>query len=179
MSAFLTKTVLAGLAAAGALAAGTFVAPSASADSVALSIQDERTDPITISGTCLNPDGSPAAKIPVSIKKRRDPVAMGAGGGGGGQTPPDLLSSQLKGGKGKGQNQEDGRYKILGRTTTDDSGKFEVKNIREPGEIRVEIGDRMRTSWDIKTVKNEGKNIDMGNVELRATLGRGESKKGK
>ena len=179
MSAFLTKTVLAGLAAAGALAAGTFIAPAASADSTALSIQDERTDPITISGTCLNPDGSPAAKIPVTIKKRRDPVAMGAGGGGG-QNPPDLLSSQLKGGKGKqGQNQEDGRYKILGRTTTDDSGKFEVKNIREPGEIRVELGDRMRTAWDIKMVKNEGKNIDMGNVELRATLGRGEPKKGK
>ena len=166
----LRKPVLAGLTAAGALAGGVLISPVTHADPVML-LQPKPTAPITVSGTALNPDGSPGAKLPAAVQKQQLPQGGGVGGGGA-PPPPDMLASQPGG--------ANSRYQTIGRVTTDDSGKFEVKNIREPGSLRLAIGDRERTPWIVQTIRNEGKNIDVGQVKLRdpvGSTGRGKGKR--
>ncbi len=142
------------------LAAGMMLAPPADA------VERPSAQPagaITISGTALDDAGAPAAKLPVVVKQRDFNLEGGAGGaGGGGDRPPDLLVQQ----------RADRGYKTLGRAVTDDSGAFAVKNIREQGSLRLEIGDRTKTPWQIVTVRNEGKDVDLGKVTLRARVGR-------
>ena len=123
--------------------------------------------PIIISGTVVAVDGSPAAKMPVYLKKSNLGGSSGAPSGGGSSEAPKLLTAQL-----------DGLYKTIAKTTTDDSGKFTIRGVREKGSMRLMVGDKMKTEWQYQTVKNEGKDVDVGKVQLRPSLGGGSNDNG-
>lgn len=171
-----SKGFLASLAVAGALVGGLLLSPASAQQG---NTGDKKPANITISGTALNPDGSPAAKLPVHIKgiEKHGMQAGGGEGGGGdgaGAPPPDLLSqgAQGKGAKGGGKAKgEGGLYKTLGKGVTDESGKFSVK-VTTLGQgdhtVMVEIGEAGKTNFMRKTVPTQGKDLDLGNVTLTA-----------
>src|SRR5688500_15885189 len=102
---FPSTTLVAGLAAAGALTAGILLSPptSSAQDDVRylLSQDQSRVKEVTITGTALLPDGTPAVKIPVTIKQMSK-TAEDAGSGGTDEAPSPELLLQGKGAR-KGQ----------------------------------------------------------------------------
>lgn len=165
MRLHLSNRLLASLAMAGALTGGMLLAPA--------SAQDPEKKPVTltVSGTAINPDGTPGAKLPVAIKgveKKPMGIGGGEGGGAGGESPPpDMLSQGAK----KGGAQSKGNMmKTLGKGVTDDSGKFSIK-VQTLGQgdetVQLEIGETTRTNWAKQSVVTKGKDVDVGNVQLR------------
>jgi hypothetical protein len=157
----LIKTIVpAGLAALGLLAGGLLLSPHAGADPSAL--VQPKTTTITLSGTAIHPDGSPAADLPVEIKANKKEL-VDAGGGGGQAPPPDALF------QGRGQQQQkQPEFMSLGKTKTDATGKFSLKfNHKDVKAFQLEIGEKMKSSWIIKPMENKGKDSDLGTVQLR------------
>ncbi len=165
-----SSTLLASLAAAGALAGGILFAPPASADGVFLSAQDQpQRKPFNVTGVALLPDGQPAVKFPVEIKVPNKVLQNAGGDQGGGQAPPPDLLSQAKGGPGDMQ-------KTVAKGVTDDSGRFTLKVQPINGNVfYVTIGDKLKSPWIDKPhqIKEEGKDVDLGNIQLSPKVGRG------
>ena len=177
MRLHLSNGLLASLAVAGALVGGALINPASAQDTGG----ERKPTQITISGTALNPDGSPAAGLPVAIKAPDKKLIGGSGGEGGGaageQAPPDLLSQGNKGGqgaKGGAKGKGEGVVKTIGRGVTDDSGRFSVK-VTTPGQgaqtVLVEIGEPTKSNWYRKSHNTEGKDLDLGNLQLTARTG--------
>ena len=122
----------------------------------------EQTQVITITGKLIGSDGQPASKVPVVVRTRKLDLQMGGGGGASGAVP------QFAAPRG-----EDGRYQILGKAISGSDGTFTVRGIKEKGMVQIVIGDKMKTDWEFKNVRNEGQNIDLGDVKLNASLGGG------
>lgn len=171
-----SKGLLASLAVAGAMVGGALLSPASPPQP---GKGDAKPIAITISGTALNPDGSPGAKLPVVVKSVEKTLrgAGGSGEGDPGAPPPDLLSQGSSGaaGKGgakggsKGGKSGEGVYKTIGRGMTDESGRFAVKaTTHGQGDqtVMVEIGDVTKTPFIRKTMPTMGKDVDMGNVTL-------------
>jgi hypothetical protein len=157
---------LALLASFGLVAGSLAISPQASADLVPLVQDQPKSRTITIKGTALNPDGTPAAKLAVVILTPNKQLVGtgGAGGGGGGQAPPPELL-QARGGK------QANDFIELAKGVTDDSGKFSIKfDHRDAKSFQVQIGDKMETAWLNHTMENKGKDIDLGNIQLRAKV---------
>lgn len=166
MRSYISRNTLAGLAAAGALAGGMLVMPptsSAQSDPRPLAQDPERKPAtITITGTALQPDGAPAASLPVAIKAvEKRPV----GPAGSGDGPPELLSQGKDASKAK-----DGMMKVLAKGTTDANGKFSLK-FQTLGQgdqtVTLEIGENTKTPWTKQQVVTKGKDVDVGAVQLR------------
>lgn len=154
----LSKRLLASLAVAGALTGGMLLTP-ASAQEV-----EKKVATVTVSGTALNPDGTPGAKLPVVVKAFEKKLAGGADPDSGNPAPPDLLS-QGRQGPGKGS-----AMKTLAKGMTDDSGKFSLK-FQTLGQgdqiVQLEIGQNTKTPWMTQSVTTKGKDVDLGNIQLR------------
>ncbi len=158
-----SSTLLASLAAAGALAGGILMTPpSSNADESVLLAQDQnQRKPFNITGVALLPDGQPAAKHPVAVKVPNKVLQQAGGDGGGGAPPPELLAQK----KAPDANQ----FKTVAKGVTDDSGRFTLKvQPQNGGVVQLEIGDKMKSAWIIKPIKLEedGKDIDLGNIQL-------------
>lgn len=167
MRSYISRNMLAGLAAAGALAGGMLMMPPATSaqSDLRLHTQDPDKKPatITITGTALKPDGTPGANLPVTIKAvAKKPVGPD---GGGGEQPPELLSQGKDASKSK-----DGMMKVLAQGTTDANGKFSLK-LEPLGQgdqtVTLEIGQTTKTHWAKQQVVTRGKDVDVGNVQLR------------
>jgi hypothetical protein len=161
MRLHLSKGLLASLAVAGALVGGSFMSPANAQE------QGKQGAVVTISGTALNPDGSPGAKLPVAVKAATKKPMGGSGGGegGGNENPPDLLSQGQ--GKGGAKGKAEGMLKTLGKGMTDDSGKFAVKFSQDQGTgVLLEIGEPTKSNWLRRPVDHKGKDVDLGNVQL-------------
>ena len=123
----------------------------------------EQKKAITVTGVAIGTDGQPAPKLPVAVSASRA-TGMGEGGrGAGGAGGPSLLAAQ---------DEQNGRWKVVGKGVTDASGRFTIKNIRETGTLRIEIGRKEKSDWKIETVKNDGskETIDVGEIELQAKV---------
>jgi hypothetical protein len=161
----LPSTLLASLAAAGALAGGILMTPpSTSADESVLLIQDEpeQKKPFNITGVAIGPDGAPAAKLPVVVKVPNK-VLQSAGGGGGGAPPPELLVQK--------KAPDADMFKTVAKGITDESGRFTLKvQPQNGGVVQLEIGDKMKSAWIIKPLKVEGKDIDLKEIQLNKKI---------
>ena len=145
-------------------AIGFAVAAPASAVRTAGHLAAEPAQVITITGKLIGSDGQPASKVQVIARTRKLDLQMGGGGGASGAVP------QFAAPRG-----EDGRYQILGKTISGSDGTFTLRGIKEKAMVQIVIGDKMKTDWEFKNVRNEGQNIDLGEVKLNASLG-GSSK---
>lgn len=155
----LHRSLIAALAAAGALSVGLLLAPASQA-----AAQDAKAPMITVSGTALNPDGSPGANLPVALKApEKKPV--------GGDNPPGGLAQDP--GKDSGKAKAQGAMKVLAKGTTDAQGKFSLKfqpsSSGEQG-LMLEVGDNTKTPWAKQPVVVKGKDVDLGNIQLKAPV---------
>ena len=145
---------------AGALLTGVIAsAPASGTETLG---QDAPPSTITVSGSAVNPDGTPGANLPVSIKApQKNPAPAGPDG-----NSPDLLVQEGRQGKAKGE----GILRTLARGTTDEQGKFSLK-FEAPGQgdqtVTLEIGEATRTPWAKQQVVTKGKDKDVGKVQLR------------
>lgn len=158
-----SSTLLASLAAAGALAGGILMTPPSTSaeDSVLLAQDQPQKKPFNITGVAIGPDGAPAAKLPVAIKIPNKVLQSAGGGDGGGAPPPELLVQK--------KAPDENMFKTVAKGITDESGRFTLKvQPQNGGVVQLEIGDKMKSAWIIKPIKleEEGKDIDLGNVQL-------------
>lgn len=155
----LSTGFLASLAAAGALVGGVLLAP---VNSAAQDQGAQQGGQITITGTCVNPDGSPATKMPVEITApRKGGVNQDEAAGGEGPGDPGLL--QQGGGKSKSRS----AFETLATGMTDDSGRFSLKFKPIGKVVTLAVGDPSKSAWAKKTVNTEGKDVDVGNIQLK------------
>ena len=145
------RSLIAGLAAAGALGVGLLLAPASQAAQ-----QANEPPMITVSGTAVNPDGTPGANLPVAIKV---PAKQPAKGEGAGVDPPEVLS------------QGERPMKVLAKGTTDSQGKFSLKFAPPSvGSVTLEVGESSKTAWAKQTVATQGKDVDLGRIQLKAPI---------
>lgn len=149
----LSSSLLASIAAAGALVGGMMLSPASQAEALA-AVQP--TKGVTVKGTAIAPDDSPAKKVPVTLSM----FAEVSGDSGGGDSGPQMLSAMMQ-------------FKTIGKAVTNDEGVFEIKNVKERGQLRLEIGHKLRTPWTITNVAvNKDENVDMGKIKLREKVSR-------
>lgn len=150
---------LATLAATGALSMVLWLAPSSQAAE-----QGAQASMITISGTAVNPDGSPGAGLPVALKAPEKKPVPGDSPG----SAPGLLT---QGADKPDKPRSEGSFKVLAKGTTDAQGKFALKfQPAAAGEqaLFLEIGDSTKSAWAKQSVVAKGKDIDLGNITLKA-----------
>lgn len=149
------RSLMAGLAAAGALGVGLLLSPASQA------AQQANEPPlITVSGTAVNPDGTPGANLPVAIKV---PAKQPAKGEGAGVDPPEVLFAESG-------SQGERPTKVLAKGTTDSQGKFSLKFEAPPiGSATLEIGESAKTPWVKQTIVAQ-KDIDLGRITLKAPV---------
>ena len=159
---------MAALVAAGAL--GAVTAAQAGSGKPTLLVQDQKKA-VTVTGMAIDTTGQPAAKLPVTVAFAKPMEAGSVGRGGAGE--PDLLAAGLQ--------DDDARWKTLGKGVTDQSGRFSIKNIRETGTLRVSIGAKNRSDWKLQTFENDGTKdtIDLGEIKLEPQLSREEQQQQK
>lgn len=150
------RSLMVGLAAAGAVGIGLLLPPSVSA-------AQESPEPqmITVSGTAINPDGTPGANLAVAIKIPDKQPAKGAGAG---SNAPGMSLAGVR-------SQAQRPMKVLAKGTTDSEGRFSVKFQPPPvGSATLEIGETSKTPWMRQTLALKGKDVDLGRVQLRAAI---------
>ena len=146
---------------------GAAVMATASATSSGTMLTANQAKAITITGKLVDPDGKPAAKIPIQLmlRERRG----GSGGSGPGDQKPELLVTSLQ----SAQDRANRGFKPVGKAVSDESGQFTFKNVRETGSLRLMIGNQDRTLWAMHSVYNPpdaGKDVDVGEIKLNKPL---------
>ena len=151
----LQRTFIVGLVAAGALGAGLLLSPASAA-------QAAKAATITVSGTALLPDGAPGASLPVSVMAPTKELQKGATG----DAPGVLLQDKSK-------SKEGAMLKPLAKGMTDAQGKFALK-FEAPAQgdqtVTLQIGDATKTAWAKQQVVTKGKDVDLGNIQLKAPV---------
>lgn len=116
---------------------------------------------ITVTGTAVNPDGTPGANLAVAVKVPDKQPAKGAGAGS--NAPGALLG--VVGSQGQRP------MKVLAKGTTDSEGKFSLKfQPPQVGSAILEIGESSKTPWIRQTLAVQGKDLDLGRIQLRAIV---------
>jgi hypothetical protein len=114
----------------------------------------------TLSGSLIEPDGTPAASRLVEVFVSRKCVWPTPPGGGDEQGPPPELLLRIPQG-----------HQLLGKGITDAKGRFSIEvNRAKVNILEMRVGDKMKSSWTVKPMKNEDRDMDIGKVQLHAKV---------
>jgi hypothetical protein len=115
----------------------------------------------TLSGSLVEPDGTPAAGRLVEVFVSRACLWPPPPGGGGEQgPPPELLFHGIPQGD-----------ELLGKGMTDAKGRFSIEvNRAKVRLLEIRVGDKLKSSWTVKAISNEDRDTDIGKVQLIAKV---------
>jgi hypothetical protein len=147
------------------LAGGLLLPVQLRADSSSPSQDESERKSVTISGTAISPDGAAAASLPVEvIVSPHCALGMNLDGGdrkeGPPPPPPELLAQGPR------------EQRTLGKGVTDAQGRFSIKvdYRKEVPLLEVRIGDKLKSAWTVKPLRNKDEDTDLGNLQLHEKI---------
>lgn len=124
----------------------------------------------TVKGSFDLPDDFSGPMVAQLLKYNRQ-VAKNGGGQG--------MSSGLGDGSiDYAQDRGSERWIEVAKTKVNTDGSFEFKNI-DDGSYKIQFGDPAKTQWAMKMARVNGKDLDVGDIDLQAPEGKQGSTRGK